>query len=134
MRAQSRASTGPSGSWRSTTRTRGGYLPNGVAKLLRVEPSHLHPEGSWPSALASRPQTDLKVMATGLSIGILLDATILRSLLVPSLVSLFGWWNWQDQRGTGHEPAGAPDAFDDGGVRRSRAVELLPDPGQINTS
>ena len=94
MRAQSRASTGPSGSWRSTTRTRGGYLPNGVAKLLRVEPSHLHPEGSWPSALASRPQTDLKVMATGLGIGILLDATIVRSLLVPSLVSLFGPWNW----------------------------------------
>ena len=46
------------------------------------------------SALASGPQTDLKVMATGLGIGILLDATIVRSLLVPSLVSLFGKWNW----------------------------------------
>ncbi|HJQ44590.1 MAG TPA: MMPL family transporter, partial [Jatrophihabitantaceae bacterium] len=31
------------------------------------------------SALASGPQTDLKVMATGLGIGILLDATIVRS-------------------------------------------------------
>ena len=46
------------------------------------------------SALASGPQTDLKVMATGLGIGILLDATIVRSLLVPSLVSLFGKYNW----------------------------------------
>ena len=46
------------------------------------------------AALASGPDTDLKVMATGLGFGILLDATIVRSLLVPSLVSLFGRWNW----------------------------------------
>ena len=46
------------------------------------------------SALASGPGTDLKTLATGLGIGILLDATIVRSLLVPSLVSLFGKWNW----------------------------------------
>jgi RND superfamily putative drug exporter len=47
------------------------------------------------AALASGPGTDLKVMATGLGFGILLDATIVRSLLVPSLVSLFGSWNWK---------------------------------------
>jgi RND superfamily putative drug exporter len=46
------------------------------------------------AALASGPGTDLKVLATGLGFGILLDATIIRSLLVPSLVSLFGSWNW----------------------------------------
>jgi RND superfamily putative drug exporter len=46
------------------------------------------------AALASGPATDLKVMATGLGFGILLDATIIRSLLLPSLVSLFGSWNW----------------------------------------
>jgi RND superfamily putative drug exporter len=46
------------------------------------------------AALASGPATDLKTLATGLGIGILLDATIVRSLLVPSLVSLFGRWNW----------------------------------------
>jgi RND superfamily putative drug exporter len=46
------------------------------------------------AALASGPGTDLKTLATGLGIGILLDATIVRSLLVPSLVSLFGPWNW----------------------------------------
>ena len=38
------------------------------------------------AALASGPGTDLKVLATGLGFGILLDATIVRSLLVPSLV------------------------------------------------
>jgi RND superfamily putative drug exporter len=46
------------------------------------------------SALASGPGTDLKVMATGLGFGILLDATVVRSLLVPALTSLFGKWNW----------------------------------------
>jgi RND superfamily putative drug exporter len=46
------------------------------------------------AALASGPATDLKTLATGLGIGILIDATIVRSLLVPSLVSLFGRWNW----------------------------------------
>jgi RND superfamily putative drug exporter len=46
------------------------------------------------AALASGPGTDLKIMATALGFGILLDATIVRSLLVPSLVSLFGRWNW----------------------------------------
>jgi RND superfamily putative drug exporter len=46
------------------------------------------------AALASGPGTDLKTLATGLGFGILLDATIVRALLVPSLVSLFGSWNW----------------------------------------
>ena len=51
------------------------------------------------AALASGPGTDLKTLATGLGIGILLDATIVRSVLVPSLVSLFGSWNWYLPRG-----------------------------------
>jgi putative drug exporter of the RND superfamily len=45
-------------------------------------------------ALASGPGTDLKTFATALGFGILLDATIVRSLLVPALVSMFGKWNW----------------------------------------
>jgi len=47
------------------------------------------------AALASGPGTDIKVMATALGFGILLDATVVRSVLVPSLVSLFGPWNWK---------------------------------------
>jgi RND superfamily putative drug exporter len=46
------------------------------------------------ASLASAPDTDIKVLATGLGAGILLDATIVRALLVPALVSLFGNWNW----------------------------------------
>ncbi len=45
-------------------------------------------------SLAASPGTDIKVLATGLGIGILLDATIVRMLLVPALVVLFGRWNW----------------------------------------
>ncbi len=45
-------------------------------------------------SLASSPGTEIKIMATGLAAGILLDATVVRMLLVPALVSLFGRWNW----------------------------------------
>ncbi|HEY4427148.1 MAG TPA: MMPL family transporter [Solirubrobacteraceae bacterium] len=46
------------------------------------------------ASLASAPNTDLKVLATGLGFGILLDATIVRALLLPAVVSLLGKWNW----------------------------------------
>jgi RND superfamily putative drug exporter len=46
------------------------------------------------ASLASAPDTDVKVLATGLGIGILLDATVVRALLLPALVSLLGRWNW----------------------------------------
>ena len=46
------------------------------------------------AALASSPGTDIKVLGTALGVGILIDATIVRALLVPALVSLFGRWNW----------------------------------------
>ena len=45
-------------------------------------------------ALASGPDAQTKIFATGLAAGILLDATVIRMLLVPALVSLFGRWNW----------------------------------------
>jgi putative drug exporter of the RND superfamily len=46
------------------------------------------------ASLASGPQVTIKVFATGLGAGILLDATVVRALLVPALISLFGRWNW----------------------------------------
>jgi len=45
-------------------------------------------------SLAASPGTDIKVLASGLGSGILLDATVVRMLLVPALVVLFGRWNW----------------------------------------
>jgi len=46
------------------------------------------------AALSTGPETDLKVAATAFGAGILLDATIVRGLLVPALVAVFGKWNW----------------------------------------
>jgi RND superfamily putative drug exporter len=46
------------------------------------------------ASLASAPDTDIKVLATALGAGILLDATVVRAFLVPALVSLFGRYNW----------------------------------------
>jgi len=45
-------------------------------------------------AMASGPGTDLKMFATGLGAGILLDATIIRALIVPAVIMLMGRWNW----------------------------------------
>jgi putative drug exporter of the RND superfamily len=46
------------------------------------------------AALAGAQDTVTKIFATGLGVGILLDATVVRSLLVPALVVLLGRWNW----------------------------------------
>ncbi|HEX4108577.1 MAG TPA: MMPL family transporter [Solirubrobacteraceae bacterium] len=46
------------------------------------------------ACMAAAPDTDIKVLATGLGAGILLDATIVRALLLPALVATFGRWNW----------------------------------------
>jgi RND superfamily putative drug exporter len=46
------------------------------------------------ASLASAPIVEVKIFATGLAAGIILDATVIRMLLVPSVVSLLGRWNW----------------------------------------
>jgi RND superfamily putative drug exporter len=45
-------------------------------------------------SMAAGPETDLKMFATGLAAGILLDATVIRALIVPAVISLMGRWNW----------------------------------------
>ncbi len=45
-------------------------------------------------AIATSPGTDTKVLGTALGVGILIDATIVRALMVPALVSSMGRWNW----------------------------------------
>jgi putative drug exporter of the RND superfamily len=46
-------------------------------------------------SMSTAPGALIKVMATGFGIGIILDATVIRALLVPAAVSLFGSWNWR---------------------------------------
>jgi putative drug exporter of the RND superfamily len=45
-------------------------------------------------ALGAAPSTEIRILATGLAAGILLDATVVRGLVVPALVTLFGRANW----------------------------------------
>jgi RND superfamily putative drug exporter len=45
-------------------------------------------------SMAASPGTQIKIFATGLGAGILLDATIIRALIVPAVISLMGRWNW----------------------------------------
>ena len=44
--------------------------------------------------LSSSPGTDIKQFGIGLAAGIILDATVIRALLVPAIVRIMGRWNW----------------------------------------
>jgi RND superfamily putative drug exporter len=72
------------------------------------------------SALASSPGIDGKILGTAMGVGILIDATIVRALLVPALVSLFGQWNWWLPRWLARallvQPSPVPPAPDPGGA------------------
>jgi len=45
-------------------------------------------------ALSTGPGTEVKIFATALGGGILLDATLIRGVLAPAAVALLGRWNW----------------------------------------
>ena len=44
--------------------------------------------------LSTSPGTDIKQFGIGLSAGVIFDATVIRALLVPSLMQMLGRWNW----------------------------------------
>ena len=44
--------------------------------------------------LSTNPNQLIKIVATALAFGIVVDAVIVRTLLVPALISLMGTWNW----------------------------------------
>ncbi|MGI5519949.1 MMPL family transporter [Micromonospora sp. CA-259024] len=46
------------------------------------------------TALSNVPLTDVRVFATALAAGIIIDATVVRGLLTPALVTLLGRSNW----------------------------------------
>jgi len=45
-------------------------------------------------AFAVSPVFFMKQIAVGMAVGVVLDATIVRALLVPALMRLLGRWNW----------------------------------------
>ena len=44
--------------------------------------------------LSSSPGFEIKEFAIGLAAGIIFDATVVRAMLVPALMSIIGGWNW----------------------------------------
>ncbi|MBA2579451.1 MAG: MMPL family transporter [Thermoleophilaceae bacterium] len=46
------------------------------------------------AAMATVGELEAQILATGLAAGVLLDALVVRSLLVPATVSWLGRWNW----------------------------------------
>jgi RND superfamily putative drug exporter len=50
--------------------------------------------------LSASPGFEVKEFAIGLAAGIILDATVIRALLVPALMRLLGDWNWWMPRWT----------------------------------
>ena len=69
------------------------------------------PDGSSPRAAAivvvigspsrSAELVIVKQLGLGLAIAIFLDATLVRSLLVPATMRVLGEWNWWPGRGRG---------------------------------
>jgi putative drug exporter of the RND superfamily len=45
-------------------------------------------------AMSTGPSLDIKQFGIGLAAGIIFDATVIRAVLVPSIMSLLGRWNW----------------------------------------
>jgi RND superfamily putative drug exporter len=84
-------------------------------------------------AMTATPQTDVKILATGLAAGIVVDATIVRCLLVPALVALFGRYNWWLPRWLATmlrvEPSPLPVNVVDAPGRHRRAVPVGIDAG-----
>jgi RND superfamily putative drug exporter len=44
--------------------------------------------------MSTGPGVDIKQFGIGLAAGIIFDATVIRALLVPSIMRLMGRWNW----------------------------------------
>ena len=62
------------------------------------------------------------MMATGLAAGILLDATVIRALIVPAVISLMGRWNWWLPELARAAAARGAVAAAAAGVRRGRGL------------
>ncbi|MEU8975848.1 MMPL family transporter [Streptomyces monashensis] len=46
------------------------------------------------ASLSSAPDVVVEMIATGLGVGVFIDAVVVRTLLVPALVAIMGRWNW----------------------------------------
>jgi uncharacterized membrane protein YdfJ with MMPL/SSD domain len=50
------------------------------------------------------PTLDIKQMGVGLAVAVLLDATVIRGILLPATMKMLGDWNWYLPKGLGWLP------------------------------
>jgi RND superfamily putative drug exporter len=62
------------------------------------------------SIFATLGMIDFKMMGVGLAVAVLLDATIVRAVLLPATMTLLGDWNWYLPRWLEWLPRGTPEA------------------------
>jgi RND superfamily putative drug exporter len=66
------------------------------------------------AVFATLSSMEFKQMGVGLAVAILIDATLVRAVLLPATMKLLGEWNWYLPRGlrwlpkVAHEPAREP--------------------------
>ena len=60
------------------------------------------------SLFATISSLELKQTGVGLAAAVLIDASIVRAVLLPASMKLLGNWNWYLPRGLGHPPHGPP--------------------------
>jgi uncharacterized membrane protein YdfJ with MMPL/SSD domain len=61
------------------------------------------------SIFATLSLLDFKQMGVGLAVAVLIDATIIRGILLPASMKLLGDWNWYLPRSLGWLPKVAPE-------------------------
>jgi putative drug exporter of the RND superfamily len=60
-------------------------------------------------SLSTNPDLPVRIIATGLAVGMLIDAFVVRTLLVPALVAVMGRWNWWMPQSVGRALRIAPE-------------------------
>ena len=78
--------------------------------------------------LSTSPGYEIKPLAIGVAAGIVLDATVVRALLVPALMRLMGdlnWWTPRSRRRAQRERVGAREQHGEAGAGIARGVAAL---------
>ncbi len=76
------------------TRSTSTAVVEGIGRTGRLVTSAALILGLAFVAFSAQPGTEVKIFATALGGGILIDATIIRGILAPAVVALLGRWNW----------------------------------------
>jgi RND superfamily putative drug exporter len=74
--------------------TTGGAVVSGLARTGRLVTSAALILAISFLSLTTNPDIIVRMIATGLAAGIVIDAVLVRTLLVPALIAIMGRWNW----------------------------------------